>query len=270
MLQIRMLMMNLKVLLSACMLMFSASVGLSAVYDCKFDKGKTRTSGPQSGLSGPADGRMLIDTETATVYISENNWVGNINGSHNIKIDNGGSLFTWSWNWSSFYWYKIQLENTNSLTNAYLDVTRAVGMIRYKNKTKCKLLRSDFVATIETPSTEGTTILTKPDALEAIFLEQGSYDRRNLQLALSDLGLYRFKIDGFYGSGTERALKAYNDEYFRGSDLTKADNVSALFEDILSQRVLEVKEPASLDNLIEQIDDIVGGELEPGEVELSE
>ena len=138
MVQIRMLKMSLKVLLSACMLTFSASVGLSAVYDCKFDKGRTRTSGPQSGLSGPADGRMLIDTETATVYISENNWVGNINGSHNIKIDNGGSLFTWSWNWSSFYWYKIKLENTNSATNAYLDVTRAVGMSRYKNKTKCK------------------------------------------------------------------------------------------------------------------------------------
>ena len=70
-------------------------------------------------------------------------------------------------------------------------------------------------------------------------------------------------------SGTESALYAYNDEYFRGSDLTKEDNVNALFEDILSQRVVEVKEPASLDNLIEQIDEIVGGELEPGAVDVS-
>ena len=72
-----MLRLCLKVLLSVFLLMFSASVGLSAVYECHFK---------QKVVAGPADGRMLIDTDLATIFISDNNWwQGNINGSHKIR-----------------------------------------------------------------------------------------------------------------------------------------------------------------------------------------
>ena len=257
-----MLRLCLKVLLSVFLLMFSASVGLSAVYECHFK---------QQVVAGPADGRMLIDTDLATIYISDNNWwQGNINGSHKIRIDGNGSVFSWTRSTvSSHYLYKIRLDSPNSATDAHLTVTRASGMKRVSNKARCNLIKSDIVASVSIPTETEIPMPNTPDALEAVFLMQQAFDRRNIQLILSDLSFYKSTIDGLYGSGTESALYTYNDEYFRGSDLTKEDNVNALFEDILSQRVVEVKEPASLDNLIEQIDEIVGGELEPGAVDVS-
>ena len=97
-------------------IMFSASVGLSAVYECHFK---------QKVVAGPADGRMLIDTDVATVYISDSKWYqGNINGSHKIKIDGGGSIFSWTRStFDTTYLYKIKLDAPNSATDAYLTVT---------------------------------------------------------------------------------------------------------------------------------------------------
>tara|TARA_B100000575_G_C22745455_1_gene445302 strand:- start:73 stop:513 length:441 start_codon:yes stop_codon:yes gene_type:complete len=74
------------------------------------------------------------------------------------------------------------------------------------------------------------------------------------QMVLSDLGLYKSTIDGFYGSGTESALKTYNEEYFSGLDLTPEANVNALFKAILTPQVVEVEDPTpALDTLLNQI-----------------
>ena len=74
---------------------------------------------------------------------------------------------------------------------------------RYKNTGQCELLNSNIVATSATQSAS-TPVLSEPEMLEAGFLKQKAFDRRNIQLVLSDLGLYKSTIDGFYGSGTQR------------------------------------------------------------------
>ena len=134
----------------------------------------------------------------------------------------------------------------------------------YVSEAKRRGLDCGVVKKQAVPQAEPST----PDALEAGFLTQKAFDRRNIQMVLSDLGLYKLKIDGFYGRGTQRALTAYNDDYFRGLDLSQEANVNALFKDILTPRVVEAEEPTpALDTLLNQIDDIVGGELEPSQVD---
>ena len=46
-----------------------------------------------------------------------------------------------------------------------------------------------------------------PDALEAVFLTQQAFDRRNIQLILSDLSFYKSTIDGLYEWHGERIVR---------------------------------------------------------------
>ena len=160
-------------------------------------------------------------------------------------ISDNGKRFTWSWqemdtdSWTGSnlirFRFDFQLKNANVSTDATI---RSGGMgwqaDRVKSSGQCKLIKT------ETVTAKVKTTSAKP--LEAFFLEQESYDRRNIQLALSDLGFYKSKIDGFYGPSTERALKEYNNEYLGAADLGKRYNVSALFKDILTPQIVEAEE----------------------------
>ena len=251
---------------------------LDGVYQCRFYNGwdpfNLRIRSPYTNST------IRVDTKSKIVQIlSGTKYKTEIATSpYRAKVSNSGLTFEWEFSHDiSAYGtrrFKLNLGSLTSDTRSKLSVLPGQWVKNHatqgvKATGECKLLQPSVVTAVATPSEAETPTPNTPDSLEAGFLTQQAFDRRNIQLILSDLSFYKSAIDGLYGSGTESALYAYNDEYFRGSDLTKADNVSALFEDILSQRVVEVEEPASLDNLIEQIDDIVGGELEPGEVELS-
>ncbi len=270
---------SLRISLSFIVLMFSASLGLSAVYECKFYNSRPNYHIYVWQPHPITNSKIKVDTKSEIVQIlSGTKYITELSKSpYKARVSNEGLTFEWEFA-DPFVLggidLRFKLDLTSLGSNTRADLSVLFKYLRHhptqglKATGECKLLQPDVVAAVATPSETEASKPNTPDALEAVFLTQQAFDRRNIQLILSDLSFYKSRIDGLYGSGTESALYAYNDEYFRGSDLTKADNVNALFEDILSQRVVEVKEPASLDNLIEQIDDIVGGELEPGEVEL--
>ena len=69
--------------------------------------------------------------------------------------------------------------------------------------------------------------------LKSTFMKKTPKDRKNIQAALSELGLYTSALDGLYGRGTEAALKAYNKEYLGNRDLRNLTNALALLKDIL-------------------------------------
>ena len=83
-------------------------------------------------------------------------------------------------------------------------------------------------------------VLAKANILNSSFKRLDVSKRKKIQLELSVDGYYKSSIDGFYGKGTAAALKAYNKEYLGNADLTKSDNISALFDDLLKEK------PASL------------------------
>lgn len=66
--------------------------------------------------------------------------------------------------------------------------------------------------------------------------------RKNIQSALSSLGMYTSNIDGLYGKGTAAALNAYNKEYLANADLNKKANVETLFANILTPLPTESNE----------------------------
>ena len=82
-----MLRLSLKVLLSFLALMFSAGVGFSAVYECRFF---ARTQ------PDPTSGLMTIDTTQGTVTIASSNaWISKEEkGPHKVKISDNGSKFS--------------------------------------------------------------------------------------------------------------------------------------------------------------------------------
>ena len=73
-------------------------------------------------------------------------------------------------------------------------------------------------------------------ALKAEFKKTSLSARTKVQENLKKLGLYKSSIDGLYGQGTERALKAYNSKYFNGSDLAGVENVSSLLIAVISHK----------------------------------
>ena len=60
-------------------------------------------------------------------------------------------------------------------------------------------------------------------ALKAEFKKTSLSARTKVQENLKKLGLYKSSIDGLYGQGTERALKAYNSKYFNEYDILKKE-----------------------------------------------
>ena len=85
-----------------------------------------------------------------------------------------------------------------------------------------------------------TSKASNQNKLKSTFMKKTSTDRKNIQSALFELGLYTSTIDGLYGKGTEAALKAYNKEYLGNPDLRKLTNALALLKDILAPQVSEV------------------------------
>ena len=79
-------------------------------------------------------------------------------------------------------------------------------------------------------------VLAKANILNSSFKRLDVSKRKKIQLVLSVDGYYKSSIDGLYGKGTAAALKAYNKEYLGNADLTKSDNISALFDDLLKDK----------------------------------
>ncbi len=243
-----------------------------AIYKCRF---YIRESKSYTG------GLFTINTQKSSVLISGSNSFifKESKGPHKIEMNEKMTKFNWSFGgfvpgaWGNAPRYanlkfELRLSSKNDPIEATILVKEATWNGWSKQNGNCILTNSDVITAASTPTTEDTTELSKPDALEAGFAFQKPFDRRNIQMVLSDLGLYKSTIDGFYGSGTESALKTYNEEYFSGLDLTQEANVNALFKAILTPRVVEVDDAGpALDTLLSQIDDIVGGELEPSKVD---
>jgi peptidoglycan hydrolase-like protein with peptidoglycan-binding domain/TPR repeat protein len=95
-------------------------------------------------------------------------------------------------------------------------------------------------STKKTTTASTTSKASNQNKLKSTFMKKTSTDRKNIQSALSELGLYTSTIDGLYGKGTEAALKAYNKEYLGNPDLRKLTNALALLKDILAPQVSEV------------------------------
>ena len=87
-----------------------------------------------------------------------------------------------------------------------------------------------------TASATTTYKASNQNKLKSTFMKKTYTDRRNIQSALSELGLYSSTIDGLFGKGTEAALKAYNKKYLGNPDLRKLTNALALLKDILKDQ----------------------------------
>ena len=74
---------------------------------------------------------------------------------------------------------------------------------------------------------------TKISVLQKNFKELSKNQRLQVQSNLKDSGFYKSSIDGLYGSGTKKALEAYNREHLGGSDLTKTVNAEILLLGLL-------------------------------------
>lgn len=85
-----------------------------------------------------------------------------------------------------------------------------------------------------TTSVNNTSKISNQKKLKSAFMKKTSTDRRNIQSALSKLGLYTSTIDGLYGRATEVALKAFNKKYLDASDLGLLQNVEKLLRTVLS------------------------------------
>ena len=79
-----------------------------------------------------------------------------------------------------------------------------------------------------------TKLTKKITALKSAFILLPPEKRKNIQIILKKLDLYKSSIDGLYGKGTAAALTAYNKQNNNDSDLTKRDNASKLMTALLA------------------------------------
>ena len=83
----------------------------------------------------------------------------------------------------------------------------------------------------------------KPSPLKAAYIKLSKSQREQVQSILSDLGFYKFSIDGLYGKGTAAALTAYNRQNLKGADLSKSTNVSKLMTAVLALKPSPTPKP---------------------------
>ena len=153
-----MLKLCLNVLISVFVLMFSASVGLSAVYECRFYA--KLTSDLTSGL-------MKVDTIKRTVSISSSNaWVSKKSkGPHEITISDNGNKIEWRYGgfiaatgWTSDPRYAnldfvLRLSTSVGVTQGHLSVKEGAWRRWGENRGKCKLIKTETVtAEVKTPT----------------------------------------------------------------------------------------------------------------------
>ena len=83
----------------------------------------------------------------------------------------------------------------------------------------------------------------KPSPLKAAYIKLSKSQREQVQSILSDLGFYKFSIDGLYGKGTAAALTAYNKQNLNGADLLKSGNVNKLMTAVLALKPSPTPKP---------------------------
>lgn len=76
--------------------------------------------------------------------------------------------------------------------------------------------------------------VTKSSPLRTTFLGLSKSQRKQVQLILSNMGLYKSSIDGLFGKITAAGLTAFNKQNLNGADLTKSANVSKLLAALLA------------------------------------
>ena len=97
----------------------------------------------------------------------------------------------------------------------------------------------------KTPTVKVTKVMTP---LQSGFIEHDASIREKIQKILQKNGYYKASIDGLYGNGTARALRAFNKEFLNNSDLSVQANVESLYAEILKPTpVLEKHVPEEIE-----------------------